>query len=106
AGYQQHPFTYFSLEKNPVREPKDLIGKTVATNGTARILLQALLAANGIPEDQVEVLVMGADMSPLLTGQGPLSLSFCEIASPSSAVSPPGSLAGLPRPGVCGARRA
>ena len=69
AGYQQHPFTYFSLERNPVREPKDLIGKTVATNGTARILLQALLAANGIPEDQVEVLVMGADMAPLLTGQ-------------------------------------
>lgn len=69
AGYQQHPFTYFSLSKNPVREPKDLIGKTVATNGTARILLQALLAANEIPEDQVNVLVMGADMSPLLTGQ-------------------------------------
>lgn len=69
AGYQQHPFPYFSLEKTPVREPKDLIGKTVATNGTARILLQALLAANDIPEDQVEVLVMGADMSPLLTGQ-------------------------------------
>lgn len=69
AGYQQHPFTYFSLEKNPVREPRDLIGKTVATNGTARILLQALLAANDIPEDEVEVLVMGSDMSPLLTGQ-------------------------------------
>lgn len=69
AGYQQHPFTYFSLEKNPVREPQDLVGKTVATNGTARILLQALLAANDIPEDDVEVLVMGSDMSPLLTGQ-------------------------------------
>ena len=69
AGYQQHPFTYFSLEKNPVREPQDLIGKTVATNGTARILLQALLAANDIPENEVEVLVMGSDMSPLLTGQ-------------------------------------
>lgn len=69
VGYQQHPFTYFSLKKNPVREPKDLIGKTVATNGTARILLEALLAVNGIPEDEVEVLVMGADMSPLMTGQ-------------------------------------
>ncbi|SMC91199.1 ABC transporter substrate-binding protein [Primorskyibacter flagellatus] len=69
AGYQQHPFTYFSLKKNPVREPKDLIGKTVATNGTARILLQAMLAANDIPEDEVNVLVMGSDMSPLLTGQ-------------------------------------
>ena len=69
AGYQQHPFTYFSLEKNPVREPQDLVGKTVATNGTARILLQALLAANDIPESEVEVLVMGSDMAPLLTGQ-------------------------------------
>jgi len=69
AGYQQHPFCYFSLDRNPVREPKDLIGKTVATNGTARILLQALLAKNGISEDDVEVLVMGSDMSPLMTGQ-------------------------------------
>ncbi|SFQ05548.1 ABC transporter substrate-binding protein [Tranquillimonas alkanivorans] len=69
AGYQRHPFTYFSLEKNPVREPKDLVGKRVATNGTARILLEALLAKNGISEDDVEVLVMGSDMAPLMTGQ-------------------------------------
>ncbi|MHA3980153.1 ABC transporter substrate-binding protein [Halovulum sp. GXIMD14794] len=69
AGYQQHPFTYFSLERNPVREPKDMIGKKVATNGTARILLQALLAKNGISEDDVEVIVMGSDMAPLMTGQ-------------------------------------
>ncbi|MEP3277697.1 MAG: ABC transporter substrate-binding protein [Stappiaceae bacterium] len=69
AGYQQHPFTYFSLERSPVREPKDLIGKKVATQGTARILLRALLAKNGIAEDQVEVSVMGGDMGPLMTGQ-------------------------------------
>jgi len=69
AGYQQHPFTYFSLERNPVRTPQDLIGKKVATNGTARILLRALLAKNGISEDDVEVSVMGSDMAPLMTGQ-------------------------------------
>jgi len=69
AGYQKHPFTYFSLKKNPVKEPKDLIGKTVGTNGTARILLQALLAKNGIPEDKVKVVTMGSDMAPLMTGQ-------------------------------------
>lgn len=69
AGYQQHPFTYFSLEKNPVRKPADLVGKRVATNGTARILLEAMLAKNGISEDDVEVLVMGSDMAPLMTGQ-------------------------------------
>lgn len=48
AGYQRHPFTYFSLDSNPVRTPQDLIGKTVATQGTARILLRAMLAHNGI----------------------------------------------------------
>ncbi len=70
AGYQQHPFTYFSLgDKGNVRTPKDLIGKKVATQGTARILLRAMLAKNGISEDQVEVSVMGGDMSPLMTGQ-------------------------------------
>jgi NitT/TauT family transport system substrate-binding protein len=69
AGYQEHPFSYFSLEDNPIREPKDMIGKTIGTNGTARILLSALLAKNGIAEDEVEVVVVGADLNPLLTGQ-------------------------------------
>ncbi|WP_420333661.1 ABC transporter substrate-binding protein [Roseibium sp.] len=69
AGYQQHPFTYFSMEANPVRTPEDLIGKKVATQGTARILLRALLAKNGIDESQVEVSVMGGDMAPLKVGQ-------------------------------------
>jgi len=70
AGYQQHPFTYFSLSNmGNVRTPKDLIGKKVATQGTARILLRAMLAKNGIAEDQVEVSVMGGDMAPLMTGQ-------------------------------------
>lgn len=69
AGYQRHPFTYFSLTGNPVRTPQDLIGKNVATQGTARILLSALLAHNGISEDDVEVMVMGGDMGALMTGQ-------------------------------------
>ena len=31
AGYQKHPFTYFSLADNPIRTPEDMIGKTIAT---------------------------------------------------------------------------
>ena len=69
AGYQKHPFTYFSLENNPIRVPQDMIGKTIATQPTAVILLKALLAKNGIAEDQVEVVKMGSDMNQLLTGQ-------------------------------------
>ena len=69
AGYQKHPFTYFSLAGNPIRTPQDMVGKTIATQPTAVILIKALLAANGIAEDQVEVVKMGSDMNQLMTGQ-------------------------------------
>ncbi len=69
AGYQQHPFTYFSLAGDPIREPKDMIGKTIATQPTAVILLRALLAKNGIDEGDVEIVNMGSDMNQLMTGQ-------------------------------------
>lgn len=69
AGFQKHPFTYFSLKKDPIREPKDMIGKTIATQPTAYILLRALLAKNGIAESQVQIVNMGSDVNQLLTGQ-------------------------------------
>jgi len=69
VGYQEHPFTYFSLPKKPIRTPQDMIGKRIGTQGTARILLRALLAKNKIKESDVQVVVMGSDMLPLMTGQ-------------------------------------
>jgi NitT/TauT family transport system substrate-binding protein len=69
AGYQKHPFTYFSLSDSPIKEPKDMIGKTIATQPTAYILLRALLAKNEIAEDQVTIVNMGSDMNQLMTGQ-------------------------------------
>ena len=69
AGYQKHPFTYFSLAGAPIRSPQDFVGKTIATQPTAVILLRALLANNGINEDQVEIVKMGSDMNQLISGQ-------------------------------------
>jgi NitT/TauT family transport system substrate-binding protein len=69
VGAQQHPYTFFSLKRNPVREPKDLIGKKVGIQATGVILLKALLAKNKIPESAVQIVASGADMSPLMTGQ-------------------------------------
>ncbi len=69
AGYQKHPFTYFSLANDPIRAPKDMVGKTIATQPTAVILLKALLAKNGIAEGDVNIVKMGSDMNQLMTGQ-------------------------------------
>jgi len=69
TGLQQHPYTFFSLKKKPVSTPKDMVGKKVGIQATGVILLRALLAKNNIPEANVEIITIGADMSPLLTGQ-------------------------------------
>jgi NitT/TauT family transport system substrate-binding protein len=69
AGAQEHPYAFFSLKKNPIREPKDLVGKKVGIQATGVILLRALLAKNKIPEKDVTIVTIGADMSPVLTGQ-------------------------------------
>lgn len=69
VGAQQHPYTFFSLKKNPVHKPADLIGKKIGIQKTGIILLKALLAKNNIPEDKVEIIPSGGDMSPLMTGQ-------------------------------------
>ena len=69
AGAQVHPFSYISRSRNPVREPRDLIGKKIGTQSTAVILLRALLAKHNIAERDVQIIPIGGDMSPLMTGQ-------------------------------------
>lgn len=69
TGAQQHPFTYFSLKKAPIKTPQDMIGKKIGMQATAQILFRALLAKHKIDPKQVQVIVIGADMTPLMTGQ-------------------------------------
>ena len=66
---QKHPYAFFSLAKNPVRTPADFRGKKVGIQATGVILLHALLAKNKIDPKEVEIVTIGSDMMPLLTGQ-------------------------------------
>jgi NitT/TauT family transport system substrate-binding protein len=69
VGAQEHPYCYFSLPRAPIRTPKDMIGHKIGVQATGQILLTALLRKNGISEDQVQKVIVGSDMTPLLTGQ-------------------------------------
>ena len=69
VGAQRHPYCFFSLTKSPIRTPADMVGKKVGMQPTGMVLLRALLAKNKIAEKDVNVIPIGADMSPLLTGQ-------------------------------------
>jgi NitT/TauT family transport system substrate-binding protein len=88
AGLQQHPYTFFSLPKKPVRTPQDMIGKKVGIQATGRILLTALLKKHGIVEKDVEVVIIGSEMTPLLTGQADAVAGWLTNTSALKALGP------------------
>ncbi|ERM02391.1 hypothetical protein Q644_17055 [Brucella intermedia 229E] len=47
AQYQKNPIGIVSLAKNPIREPKDLIGKTLAVPPVNVISVEAMLKISG-----------------------------------------------------------
>jgi NitT/TauT family transport system substrate-binding protein len=69
AGFRPHPTAFFSLPDKPIRTPQDMIGKRIGSPRAAQYQVRALLAKHGIPEDQVEVISIGADYGLLPRGQ-------------------------------------
>jgi NitT/TauT family transport system substrate-binding protein len=68
-GYQYAPYAYISLPRSPIRTPQDFIDKTVAVNPNGHFMLDLILALHKIDPARVKRVTMGADMTPLTTGQ-------------------------------------
>ena len=85
---QKHPYAFFSLPKNPVRSPADFRGKRVGIQATGVILLRALMAKNGIDPGQVEIVTIGSEMSPILTGQVDVVTGWLTNVTALSALGP------------------
>jgi NitT/TauT family transport system substrate-binding protein len=66
---QKHPYAFFSLARNPVHTPADLRGKKVGIQATGLVLLRALLVKNNMQLSDVQVVTIGSDMMPIMTGQ-------------------------------------
>jgi len=69
SGLQAWPWAIISKDSNPILKPEDLIGKTIGTQSTGQILVQAVLAQNGIDPSKVDVQVVGSEVTPLVTGR-------------------------------------
>jgi ABC-type nitrate/sulfonate/bicarbonate transport system substrate-binding protein len=55
AQYQKNPVGIVSLAKNPIKEPKDLIGKTLAVPPVNVISVEAMLKISGVDKSQVTI---------------------------------------------------
>ncbi len=69
AGFRTAPFAYFSLPRKPVRKPEDLIGKRIGTQPTARFATDAMIKKFKLDASKIEIVNMGFDMTPLISGQ-------------------------------------
>lgn len=70
VGTPEHPYAFFSKGDTPLSSPQDMRGLVVGTQATGVILVEALLAANGMTRDDLGSLeTVGGDITPLLTDQ-------------------------------------
>ena len=76
AQYQKNPIGIVSLASNPINEPRDLIGKTLAVPPVNVISVNAMLALNGIDPGQVNIVPYAYDPTPLIRGEIDASLDF------------------------------
>lgn len=71
ARYQVNPFCIISSAKDPIKDPKELIGKTVGVNTYNLTAWNVFLALNGISKSQVHTVDEGYSLgpTPLINGQ-------------------------------------
>ncbi|NYJ96202.1 ABC transporter substrate-binding protein [Pseudoclavibacter caeni] len=70
ATFQKNPFTILSLKDGAnIATPQDLIGKKIGVQDSNVNVFKALLKANDISEDQVTIVPVQFDPSPLTEGQ-------------------------------------
>ncbi|MEV0164920.1 ABC transporter substrate-binding protein [Nonomuraea fuscirosea] len=69
ATFQKNPFAIVSLNKNPIKEAKDLAGKKIGVQDSNELVWNALLKANGLDASSVTRVPFQSDPSMLTSGQ-------------------------------------
>ncbi len=69
AMWQNLPFGLISLSSKPIKTPKDTIGKKIGLQSGARSTWALIMAANNMTEDQMTIVPVGVDPTPLASGQ-------------------------------------
>ncbi|MET7461621.1 ABC transporter substrate-binding protein [Nonomuraea sp. NPDC005501] len=69
ATFQKNPFAVVSLSKNPIEDPKALVGKRIGVQDSNELVWNALLKANGIDPASVTRVPFQSDPSMLTSGQ-------------------------------------
>lgn len=69
AGIQQAPLGYFSRKEFNITSVKDWPGKKLGVQVGGDELAKAVMRANGVDESKVQIINVGSDATPAVTGQ-------------------------------------
>ncbi len=69
CGYRTGPYAFTSKPGKPLRSVDDLRGLKIGIQPTARFLIDAIAARNGIPVNELDVVNVGFDKAPLVRGE-------------------------------------
>ncbi len=76
--YQKSPIGVVSLDKKPIHEPKDLIGRTLAVPAANTLGVDAMLRLSGIDKSKIKIVPYEFDPTPLLKGEIDASIDFVD----------------------------
>ena len=68
CGFRTGPYAFTSKPGKPLRGIDDLRNVTIGIQPTARFIIEAIAAKNGIPMDELNVVNVGFDKGPLVNG--------------------------------------
>jgi NitT/TauT family transport system substrate-binding protein len=88
TALQRHPFAFISTKDKNIRTPEDFVGKKIGIQATARPLIDAVIAKYNLPRDQVQIVVIGSDSTPLKTGQVDVITAWVIDAAQMAAIGP------------------
>ncbi|MCL4441944.1 MAG: ABC transporter substrate-binding protein [Firmicutes bacterium] len=69
TAFQRTPTGLMSLAKNPIKSAKDAVGKRIGLQTGARGAWSIILRKAGLTEDQMQIVNVGVDPTPLAIGQ-------------------------------------
>ncbi|MGH1564089.1 ABC transporter substrate-binding protein [Mumia sp. DW29H23] len=69
ATYQRSPFCIVSGADSPIATPEDMVGKKIGVQDTNTLVFDALLAANGLSRDDMDIVSVQFDPTPLAKGE-------------------------------------
>jgi|GEM_PF-6146467 len=69
AFFRSSPVGLISLADNPILTPQDAVGKRIGLQGGARLPWSIILKENGLSEDQMTIVPVAGDITPLVSKQ-------------------------------------